>query len=63
MYLHLQFTNGGRPFVKYGDRQELKKELRRWKRHYNIIDSYEDNNSIQLILKEKREEPPWEMPF
>lgn len=36
MYLHITFTNGSNPYVAYGDESKIKKELKKWKRNYDL---------------------------
>lgn len=34
MFLHITFSDGSNPFVKYGTITDIKKEIKKWKRNY-----------------------------
>lgn len=52
--LHIKFTDGSNPwFLMNRTNREIQNAIRRWKRHYNIVDKYEENDIIYLILTEK----------
>lgn len=37
MYLHITFTNGSNPFLKYGTEKELNKELKKWEKNWDLL--------------------------
>ena len=45
MFLHIAFKDGSNPYVKYGTDKELKKEIRRWNKNYNM--------EIESVLRDK----------
>lgn len=58
MYLHITFTDGSNPYVKFylNDTPEksIAKDLRSWKRHYVIVDRYTtDDGDIMLTVRHK----------
>ena len=39
--LHIIFGNGSNPYVRFNmDERTFRNELRKWKRHYNIVHGY-----------------------
>lgn len=36
MFLHIVFKDGSNPYVKYGEDKELKKEIKKWSKEYNL---------------------------
>ena len=37
MYLHIEFTNGSNPYLKYGTEDELLKEIKKWEKEWNLV--------------------------
>lgn len=61
MYLHITFTDGSNPYVMFGDEEKLNKELKRWKRNFDIVTenaySYKRPNvivGIKAVATERR---------
>ena len=54
--LHIKFTNGSNPWLllNASDR-EIKNAIRRWKRHYTVVDKEIVNEIIYLTLTEKED--------
>ena len=36
MFLHIAFKDGSNPYVAYGADKELKKEIKKWEKNYNL---------------------------
>lgn len=37
MYLHITFSDGSNPFVRYGTITDIEKEIKRWDRNYEQL--------------------------
>ena len=37
MYLHITFSDGSNPFVRYGTIADIEKEIKRWDRNYEQL--------------------------
>lgn len=37
MYLHIMFEDGSNPYLMYGDERKLNKEIKKWKRNFDIV--------------------------
>ena len=48
MYLHIRFKDGSNPYVKYGTEKELKKEIKKWEKNFNLTvkESYNTDNKV-----------------
>ena len=57
MVLHISFADGSNPFVKYGTRAELEREIHRWKRRFIILDRRDKGGCVWLNLSSKRTIP------
>lgn len=55
-YLHIQFADGSNPFVKYGSYDELKKEIKRWQRNYDLYPFTKPDGNIQATAYPKFKE-------
>lgn len=54
--LHIKFTNGSNPWVMLNaSDREIKNAIRRWKRHYTVVDKEIINEIIYLTLTEKED--------
>lgn len=58
MYLHITFTDGSNPYVKFYYCEDYKKaranDLRAWKRHYVIVDKYiNDDDDLMITVRHK----------
>ena len=58
--LHITFTNGSNPYMTLGE-VNVYKELRKWKRHYNVVDRYIENATLFVRLMEKSNEEEYNM--
>lgn len=43
MILHLTFSDGSNPYVAFGDKAKVTKELRKWKKKYDITVTEKDD--------------------
>lgn len=43
MILHLTFSDGSNPYVAFGDKTKVTKELRKWKKKYDITITEKDD--------------------
>lgn len=56
MGLHITFTNGSNPWIMLNaSDREIKNAIRRWKRHYTVVDKEIVNEIIYLTLTEKED--------
>lgn len=54
MIIHIRFTNGSNPYVRFcTDGHDVTKELRRWKRNYNILRKMDCGGILDVTLEEK----------
>lgn len=55
MFLHITFTDGSNPWVRFADcSKDISKDLRSWKRHYIIVDKYKtENGGIMVTVRPK----------
>lgn len=51
MYLHITFNDGSNPYVAFGSEKEIKKELKRWTKNYEVIRKTEEQGTgINCLL-------------
>ena len=64
MFLHIAFKDGSNPYVAYGTDKELKKEIKKWEKNYNldienVLRNKTDTNSevvgYSVVAENKRE--------
>lgn len=58
MYLHITFTDGSNPYIKFyyneNPMRSVTKDIRSWKRHYVVVDKYtDDDGDVELTLRHK----------
>ena len=54
MTIHITFTNGSNPYVRFNmDKKQFRNELRKWKRNYNIVHKYQNGTIFNITLEEK----------
>jgi len=54
--IHITFTNGSNPWLMLNaSDREIKNAIRRWKRHYTVVDKEIVNEIIYLTLTEKED--------
>lgn len=58
MYLHITFTDGSNPYIKFyyneNPWKSIKSDIRSWKRHYVVVDKYtDDDGDVELTLRHK----------
>lgn len=55
MYLHITFTDGSNPYVKFAkSKKDIAKDLRSWKRHYIVMDKYKTaDGNIMVTIRPK----------
>lgn len=47
MFLHIAFKDGSNPYVKYGTDKELKREIKKWGKNYNLeVENITRNKAI-----------------
>ena len=59
MFLHIVFEDGSNPYVKYGTDKELKKEIKRWEKNFdldigNVLDMKSEVIGYRIIAEDKR---------
>ena len=54
MTIHITFTNGSNPYIRFNmDKKQFRNELRKWKRNYNIVHKYQNGTIFNITLEEK----------
>lgn len=38
MFFHIQFEDGSNPYVFYGNKNECKKNMKRWEKNYKLTE-------------------------
>lgn len=62
MYLHLKFEDGSSPYLFRGrnpgetTRDDCLRELKRWKKHFDVLEQTEEHNGIYATLRRKPRE-------
>ncbi len=56
MYLHITFTDGSNPYIKFyyneNPRKSIKRDIQSWKRHYVVVDKYtDDDGDVELTVR------------
>lgn len=52
--LHIIFGNGSNPYVRFNmDEHTFRNELRKWKRHYNIVHGYWNGDILNISVSHK----------
>ena len=54
MTIHITFTNGSNPYVRFNmNKKQFRNELRKWKRSYNVVRKHQDDTIFNITLEEK----------
>lgn len=55
MFLHITFTDGSNPWVRFDiSKEDVLKDLRSWKRHYVVVDKYKTiGGDIMVTVRPK----------
>lgn len=57
MFLHIIFSDGSNPFVKYGTIADINKEIKKWKRNYTQVWRRDYESDVYVEFKPKRAMP------